>query len=81
MGDCYDLDHYVCSSPGKILEACGRTATPAGSARSTIAIELAFLGHAFERLARALYAVLVVVAVGWKQLYDTIAAVGGHVAD
>jgi hypothetical protein len=46
-----------------------------------IAIELAFLGDAFKRFASAFDAVLVIIAVGWKQLYDSVGTVGGHVAD
>ena len=44
-------------------------------------VELAFLGYALECLARALDTVLVIVAVGRKQLDDPIGAVRGHVTD
>ena len=48
---------------------------------SARAVELAFLGHAFERLARALDAVLIIIAVGRKQFHYTIGAVRSHMAD
>src|SRR5207237_534511 len=49
--------------------------------RSAGAVELTFLGNAFECLAGALDAVLVIVAVRGKQFHDPIGAVGGHMAD
>src|ERR1700682_6688046 len=45
------------------------------------ALELAFSGHPFKCLVRTLDPVLVIGSVGWKQLYDLIGAVGGHMAD
>src|SRR5712691_12986681 len=44
--------------------------------RSAVAVELAFLGHALERLACTLDAVLVIIAVGRQQLDDRIGFVG-----
>ena len=49
--------------------------------RLTIAVELTFLGHAFKRFFGALDAVLVVIAIGGKQLDHPIAAVAGHMTD
>jgi hypothetical protein len=46
-----------------------------------IAIELAFFGNAFKRFAGALDAVLVVVAVGRKQLHHSIGTVSRHMTD
>src|SRR5919204_5492521 len=43
--------------------------------------ELTFPRHALERLIRVLDPVLVIGAVGGKQPYDLIGAVGGHVAN
>jgi hypothetical protein len=48
---------------------------------STIAVELTFLGHAFERFFGALDAVLVVIAIRGKQFDHPIAAVAGHMPD
>src|SRR5262249_5936147 len=47
----------------------------------TRAVELALLGHAFERLVGAFDAVLIIVAVGRKQLDDPVRVVGGHMAN
>lgn len=49
--------------------------------RSTRAVELALLGHAFERFTGALDAVLVIVAVRRKKLHDPVSAIRRHVAD
>src|SRR5262245_35886188 len=52
-----------------------RSATSAGK------FELAFPGHALERLVGALDAVLIVGPVRRKQPHDLIGAIGGHMAD
>src|SRR5262249_28332806 len=44
-------------------------------AASAVAVELAFLGHPFERLAGALDAILIIVAVRRQQLHHLIASV------
>src|SRR5262249_24742912 len=49
--------------------------------RSAVTIELAFLGHTLERLARALDAVLIVIAIGREQFDDAVGAIGRHLAD
>ena len=81
MGHRSDLDHCIRGGPGKNSGPAAVPPQQPARRTSTVAIELAFLGHAFERFGGALDAVLVVVAVGWKQLHDSISAVAGHVAD
>src|SRR5215471_17413244 len=51
------------------------------SANSARIFELAFPRHALERLIRVFDAVLVIGAVGGKQFYDLIGAVGDHVTN
>jgi hypothetical protein len=48
---------------------------------SAIAVELTFLGDAFEGFFGALDTVLVVIAIGGKQLHHPIAAIAGHMTD
>jgi hypothetical protein len=57
------------------------TVDSAGELTSTIAVELTFLSDAFERFFGALDAVLVVIAIGGKQLHHSIAAIAGHMTD
>src|SRR5438128_8264817 len=64
----------ICQTIARARSATARDAPSAG--RSAVAVELAFLGHALERLAGTLDAVLVIIAVGRQQLDDLVRSVG-----
>jgi len=62
----------------------GQNGTPVHPAVCTVFsanVELAFLGHAFESLGRALDSILAVIAVGRKQPDHLVSAAGGRPGD
>ena len=63
------------------MGAAETTPRPVCVATSAGVFELAFPGHALERLVGVLDAVLVVGAVRREQPHDLIGAVGSHMAD
>src|SRR5215470_996430 len=69
----------ACATPAPTFAEC----VPArnGRANSAGKFELAFPGHALERLIRIFDAILVIGAVGGEQLHHLIGAVGDHVTN
>src|SRR5262250_2689864 len=69
----------ACATPAPTFAEC----VPArnGRANSAGKFELAFPGHALERLIRIFDAILVIGAVGGEQLHHLVGTIGDHVTN
>lgn len=70
----------VLTTPVASMAQC-RRARQSPVARLVLDLELAFFGHALKGLARILDAILIIVAIGWQQPHNFVAATGAGPAD